>query len=64
MEVRDYNSKIHDILQKVALDSKVEVLETVLIYLEEIEKEIYNLDTCVAIIKALQNRYKELSNHE
>lgn len=64
MELKNYNTQILPILEKIQNDSKVEILEIVLKYLEQVNNETISIETCTQIIKALQNHYKEISNNE
>jgi len=64
MELRNYNTLILPILEKIQLDSKIEVLEIVSKYLEQVDNNIIDITTCKDIVKSLQNHYKEISNNE
>jgi hypothetical protein len=64
MGLTDYNTQILPILEKIQYDSKVEILDIVLQYLEQVDKQIIDITTCTQIIKALQNHYKEISKNE
>jgi len=64
MDYNKYNITIRHILEQVSIDSKVDMLDLVLTYLDEVQKDIINLNTCIEIITSLKNNYKQIETKD